>query len=32
MANKNAAVVLSGANIEHARFVQVLSGLTPAVP
>lgn len=32
MANKNIAVVLSGGNIEHARFLQVLSGLTPAVP
>jgi threonine dehydratase len=31
MANKNAAVVLSGGNIEHARFLQVLSGLTPSV-
>jgi threonine dehydratase len=32
MANKNIAVVLSGGNIEHARFLQVLSGLTPPVP
>jgi threonine dehydratase len=32
MANKNVAVVLSGGNIEHARFLQVLSGLTPSVP
>jgi threonine dehydratase len=31
MANKNAAVVLSGGNIERARYLQVLSGLTPSV-
>jgi threonine dehydratase len=30
MANKNVAVVLSGGNIEHARFLQVLSGVTPS--
>jgi threonine dehydratase len=30
MANKNVAVVLSGGNIERARFLQVLSGVTPA--
>ena len=30
MANKQVAVVLSGGNIEHARFLQVLSGLTPS--
>jgi threonine dehydratase len=29
MANKNVAVVLSGGNIERARFLQVLSGVTP---
>lgn len=32
MANKKVALVLSGGNIEHARFLQVLSGLTPSVP
>ena len=32
MANKNVAVVLSGGNIEHARFLQVLNGQTPSVP
>jgi threonine dehydratase len=31
MANKNIAVVLSGGNIERARFLQVLSGVTPSV-
>ena len=31
MANKNVAVVLSGGNIERARFLQVLSGITPSV-
>ena len=30
MANKNVAVVLSGGNIERARFLQVLSGITPS--
>jgi threonine dehydratase len=30
MANKNVAVVLSGGNIEHKRYSQVLSGVTPA--
>jgi len=30
MANKNVAVVLSGGNIERARFLQVLSGETPS--
>jgi threonine dehydratase len=30
MANKNVAVVLSGGNIERARFLQVQSGVTPA--
>jgi threonine dehydratase len=30
MANKNVAVVLSGGNIERARFLQVLSGATPS--
>lgn len=30
MANKNVAVVLSGGNIERARFLQVLGGTTPA--
>jgi threonine dehydratase len=30
MANKNVAVVLSGGNIERARYLQVLSGVTPA--
>ena len=29
MANKNVAVVLSGGNIEHKRYSQVLSGITP---
>ena len=32
MANKNVAVVLSGGNIERARFLQVLNGVTPPVP
>jgi threonine dehydratase len=32
MANKKVAVVLSGGNIEHARFLQVLNGLTPSAP
>ncbi len=32
MAHKNVAVVLSGGNIERARFLQVQSGHTPAVP
>jgi len=31
MANKNVAVVLSGGNIERARFLKVLRGETPAV-
>ncbi len=30
MANKNVAVVLSGGNIERARFLQVLNGGTPS--
>lgn len=30
MANKNVAVVLSGGNIERKRYLQVLSGVTPA--
>ena len=30
MAGKNIAVVLSGGNIEHKRYMQVLSGRTPA--
>jgi threonine dehydratase len=30
MANRNVAVVLSGGNIERARFLQVLGGATPA--
>jgi threonine dehydratase len=30
MANKNVALVLSGGNIERARFLQVLSGVTPS--
>jgi threonine dehydratase len=30
MVTKNAAVVLSGGNIERARFIQVLNGHTPA--
>jgi threonine dehydratase len=30
MANKNVALVLSGGNIERARYLQVLSGVTPA--
>ncbi len=30
MANKNVALVLSGGNIERARYLQVLSGITPA--
>ena len=29
MANKNVALVLSGGNIERARYLQVLSGITP---
>jgi hypothetical protein len=28
--SKNVAVVLSGGNIERARFLQVLNGITPA--
>jgi len=32
MANKNVAVVLSGGNIEHGRYLRVLNGLTPSVP
>jgi len=32
MSHKNVAVVLSGGNIERARFLQVQSGATPAVP
>jgi threonine dehydratase len=31
MANKNVAVVFTGGNIERARFLQVLSGVTPSV-
>jgi threonine dehydratase len=31
LANKNVAVVLSGGNIERARFLQVLRGETPVV-
>ena len=31
MVNKNVAVVLSGGNIERARYLQVLGGLTPPV-
>jgi threonine dehydratase len=31
MAGKNVAVVLSGGNIERARYLQVLNGLTPPV-
>jgi len=31
MANKNVAVILTGGNIERARFLQVLSGVTPSV-
>ena len=31
LANKNVAVVLSGGNIERARYLQVLGGLTPPV-
>jgi threonine dehydratase len=31
MANKNVAVILSGGNIERARFLQVLNGVTPPV-
>jgi threonine dehydratase len=31
MAGKNVAVVLSGGNIERARFLQVLGGVTPMV-
>jgi threonine dehydratase len=30
MANKNVALVLSGGNIERARFLQILGGVTPA--
>ena len=30
MAGKNAAVILSGGNIERARFQQVLGGVTPS--
>jgi len=30
MANKSVALVLSGGNIERARYLQVLSGVTPA--
>jgi threonine dehydratase len=30
MANKSVALVLSGGNIERARYLQVLSGITPA--
>ena len=32
MANKHVALILSGGNIERARFAQVLSGATPTVP
>jgi threonine dehydratase len=32
MAQKTVAVVLSGGNIERARFLQVLHGVTPTVP
>jgi threonine dehydratase len=31
MTGKNVAVVLSGGNIERARYLRVLSGETPAV-
>jgi threonine dehydratase len=31
MVNRNVGVVLSGGNIERARFLQVLSGVTPSV-
>jgi threonine dehydratase len=31
MAGKNVAVVLSGGNIERARYLQVLNGITPPV-
>ncbi len=30
MANKTVAVILSGGNIERARFQQVLGGVTPS--
>jgi threonine dehydratase len=30
MAGKNVAVVLTGGNIERRRFLQVISGQTPA--
>ncbi len=30
MADKNVAVVMSGGNIERARYLQVLGGATPA--
>jgi hypothetical protein len=30
MLNNNVAVILSGSNIERARFLQVLKGETPA--
>jgi len=32
MANKNVALILSGANIERARFLEVLAGKTPVLP
>jgi threonine dehydratase len=32
MSGKNVAVVVSGGNIERARFLQVLGGTTPAAP
>jgi threonine dehydratase len=30
MANKNVALILSGGNIERARYLKVLGGVTPA--
>jgi threonine dehydratase len=30
MADKNVGVVLSGGNIERARYLQVLKGITPS--
>lgn len=32
MANRNVAVILSGGNIERARFLQALNGQTPGLP
>jgi len=31
MANKNVAVILTGGNMERARFIHVLNGHTPSV-